>query len=241
MTDIGSEGMHMGALHHHPDYPHMPPYDLHHAPMNPADYATCLMNYNNLQIPNSLGVSGIGKTEHEMQPYDLPHHHQQSSDQHLQASLKVKKPPKNKCVSKEKVKDKDGSLIYSYTYLMKNSNGEEHLQKINVKKKIGKAKSTGKDTKGNKKGKKEKEKQPKKGKKGSKKEEVVQKTIDIKGMKNHEILRLYITENIVRIKSYNKFTVSRVLQDFKRDYPTVKISYGTVKKILEEKGLLAEK
>lgn len=242
-SDIANDRMHMNPMHHH-EYPHIPaPYsDLHHQPINPAEYANCLMNYG-VQLPSSMGVSGLGKPDHDLPAYDLSHHHQPTPEQHLidhQMDMKEKKSPKNKCVSKEKIKDKDGSLIYSYTYLMKNSNGEEHLQKINIKKKSGKSKTSSKDTKG-KKGKKDKEKSTKKAKKNSKKEETVIKQIDIKGMKNHEILRYYIAEHLVQIKSYNKFTVSRVLQDFKRDYPTVKISYGTVKKLLEEKGLLPEK
>ena len=238
LSDLGHDPMHLGALHHHSDYPHamQPTYsELHHPALNP-EYATWLLN-SGVQLPNCPPVPTIPK-EHEMTHYDLQHHQQ---SQHMQQPVKLKKTPKNKCVSKEMIREKDGTLIYSYTYLMKNSNGEEHLQKINIKKKNGKS-VKGKDvkeTKTSKKTKKEKAKVPKRTKKAQ--QEMIPKVVDLKGMKNQDILNLYISEHIVQIKSYNKFTVSRVLQDFKRDYPSVKISYGSVKKMLALKALIPEK
>ncbi|ELP84859.1 hypothetical protein EIN_284150 [Entamoeba invadens IP1] len=127
-----------------------------------------------------------------------------------------------KCVKKELVKDKDGNMFYCYTYLVKNKSGEEHEQHVYVKRtsKSKKVKTAGERVVGGR---------------------VVVDEKERKVTKQHQLLAEFVDAHISQIQTYNKFIVSRVLQDVKREQPDSKVSYGLVKKVLEQKGLLQTK
>ncbi|ELP85309.1 hypothetical protein EIN_085410 [Entamoeba invadens IP1] len=136
-----------------------------------------------------------------------------------QPDLKTKK-----CLNKELVRDKDGRLFYCYTYLVKNKAGEEHEQKVYIKKSSSKARQPKTPTDGNRYD-----------------EKVVVEDKERKMTKQHGLLLQFINAHIEQIKTYNKFVVSRVLQDVKREQPDSRVSYGLVKKVLEQQHLLPAK
>ena len=59
--------------------------------------------------------------------------------------------------------------------------------------------------------------------------------------RQHTELLNYINSHMEQIRNYPKFVVSRVLKDVKSENPDIKVSYGLVKKVLEQKGLLPKK
>ncbi|EMD45164.1 Hypothetical protein EHI5A_048220 [Entamoeba histolytica KU27] len=124
---------------------------------------------------------------------------------------------------KEMVKDKDGVLYYCYTYTVKNKDGQDYMQRVYMKKQTNKIKP------------------PKICEEKIDDGRVVVIEKERKLTKQHELLLTFIQTHEEPIKLYNKFVVSRVLQDFKREYPEIKISYGLVKKVLEQQGLLPPK
>ncbi|EDR23547.1 hypothetical protein EDI_323300 [Entamoeba dispar SAW760] len=138
----------------------------------------------------------------------------------LMQTINASESKQNKCIHKEIVKDKDGTLFYCYTYLVKNKGGDEHPQKIYIKKQSGKTR------------------EPKVHRQKLVNGRLVIEDKERKYTKQHSMLIDFIDTHMNQIKSYNKFIVSRVLQDFKRENPDVKISYGLVKKVLEQQALL---
>lgn len=130
-----------------------------------------------------------------------------------------------KWIHKEMAKDKDGILYYCYTYLVKNKNGEDHAQRVYIKKTSTKSR------------------QPMNISDSVLGEKCIPRTSEKerKLTKQHIMLLDYVNTHMETIRGYTKFIVSRVLQDVKTAYPESKISYGLVKKVLEQQGLLPPK
>ena len=134
-----------------------------------------------------------------------------------QAQIPTKTKP---CLLHELVLDINNEIYHCNTY-SKSIDGTNKLQRIYVKRQSTTTK------------------EPKIHEKKVDDGRIVIKEKERKITKQHEKLLNHIRENEEQIRSYNKFVVSRVLQEFKRSNPDIKISYGLVKKVLEQEGLLS--
>ena len=155
-----------------------------------------------------------------------------------------------KWINKEIVKDKEGTYYYCYTYLVKTKTGVERPQKVYIKKVSKSSKKQMTDPSKMIKPNPALAAEMYEGKSiGDNLENSFQFSStfqtgmdnivgESKERKKTRELQTYIRNNIDRIRAYNKFVVTRVLQDFKKDYPESKVSYGLVKKTLDAQGLL---
>ena len=124
---------------------------------------------------------------------------------------------------KELVKDKEGNIYHCNTYISKDENGNDFIQRIYLKRNLKKTKK------------------PKIQEEKIENGRIVIIEKERKMTKQHEKLIEFVEKNKDLIKTYKKFIVSRVLQEFKNEFPELKISYGLVKKVLEEYNLLLPK
>ncbi|KAL7711471.1 Uncharacterized protein QTN25_010853 [Entamoeba marina] len=145
-------------------------------------------------------------------------------DQNQQKNSYTSTIKSRKWISRDVVKDKDGVLYYCYVYEVKTKSGQTRPQKVYIKKSSS-----------------VRAREPKLPIAIKNEGTIPIGEKERKLTRQHAQLLEYINTHMDQVKNYNKFVVSKVLQDVKKENPDSKVSYGLVKKVLESQGLLPPK